>query len=177
MKNQSLGKLFLDELEDVYNAELQIEESLPKLIKLASLPDLRDALTNHLRETKNQITRIERIFKILDHKAEEKNSESMEGLIHEGDEMLEKKEKSPLLDAAIIAGAQKIEHYEIASYGTLKSFAKHLNLDKEIINLIKESLDEESAADKKLTHIAEGSFFSSGVNEEAANTTMEVTSK
>ena len=167
MRNQDMMRLFVDELQDMYSAENQIIESLPKLIKLASLADLRDALSSHLKETENQAARIEKIFSILDLDIKGKHCKAMEGLLKESDDIVKNKSKSPLLDAAIISAAQKVEHYEIASYGTLRSFAHHLELDSEIIDLIQENLNEEGAADKKLTKIADGSFFSSGVNKEA----------
>ena len=164
MKNQDLHQLFIDELEDMYSSEHQIVHSLPKLIKAASLPDLKEAITNHLKETQNQVKRIERIFSILSITPKEKTCEAMEGLLKEADELVENKAKSPTLDAAIISAAQKVEHYEIASYGTLRSFAKHLDLDSEISELLQETLNEEGNADKKLTKLADGSFFSSGIN-------------
>lgn len=168
MKNQGLHELFIEELEDMLSSEKQIVESLPKLIKLASLPDLKEALSHHLKETENQVIRIENIFSILEMSPSENLCEAMEGLLKEAKELVEDRSKSPTLDAAIISAAQKVEHYEIASYGTLRSFAKHLDLDSEIIDLLQETLDEEAAADKKLTKIADGSIFSSGVNREAA---------
>lgn len=168
MKN-GFYKLFLDELEDMYSSEHQIVKALPKLIKLASFPELKEALTKHLKETENQVRRIEKIFSILGVKAKEKTCEAMEGLVREADELTQQKDKSSVLDAAIISACQKVEHYEIASYGTLRSFAKQLDLDSEVVDLIQDSLDEEGAADKKLTKIAEGSFFSSGVNQEAVD--------
>lgn len=168
MKNQDLYGLFIDELCDMYNSEKQIVKALPKLIKMASLPDLKEALTKHWNETENQVRRIEKIFHILNQKPLEVTCEAMEGLVKEADELIENREKSPTLDAAIISAAQKVEHYEIASYGTLRSFAKHLDLNSEIVDLLQSTLDEEGAADKKLTKIADGSFFSPGVNTEAA---------
>lgn len=170
MKKNDLFELFVDELKDMYSSENQIIESLPKLIKLTSLPDLREALSKHLKETENQVRRIEKIFTILNLEHSEKNCQAMRGLLQEAEELTRKKNKSPILDAAIISAAQKVEHYEIASYSTLKSFAKHLDLESEIIDLIQETLDEESAADKKLTKIADGTIFSSGINKEAAET-------
>ena len=167
-ENNGLFKLFLEELEDMYSAENQLIEALPKLIKAASLPDLKDAISAHLKETENQSKRIEEIFAILELQPQEKTCEAMEGLIKEADALVKEIPKSATLDAGIIGAAQKVEHYEIASYGTLRSFAEHLDFDDEIINLIQDSLDEEGAADKKLTKIAEGSFFSEGVNQEAA---------
>ena len=169
MKGQTLDKLFIDELEDMYSSENQILESLPKLIKLASFPALKEGLTKHFKETQNQVTRLEKIFSILELTPEEKTCEAMEGILKEADELVEKKTKSAILDAAIISAAQKVEHYEIASYGTLRSFAKYLELDEEIVDLLQETLDEEGAADKALTKVAEGTIFSNGVNKEAVN--------
>jgi|LakMenEpi03Aug12_release.lakeMendotaPanAssembly.Ray.scaffolds.fasta_scaffold22992_2 ferritin-like metal-binding protein YciE len=168
MKYQTFNDLFIDELKDIYSCEHQIVESLPKLIKLASLPELKEALTKHLKETENQVVRIEKIFTILGIEPVEITCEGMEGLLKEAEELTENKNKTPILDAAIISAAQKVEHYEIASYGTLRSFAKQLNLPSEILELLQDTLDEEAAADKKLTKLAEGSIFSSGVNKEAA---------
>lgn len=169
MKNQDLFQLFVDELSDMYDSEKQIVRALPKLIKVASLPDLKEALTKHWNETENQVKRIEKIFSLLDLKLEEITCEAIEGLLKEADSLVEDKEKSATLDAAIISAAQKVEHYEIASYGTLRSFAKSLDLDSEIIELLQDTLDEEAAADKKLTRIAEGSFFVGGLNADAAD--------
>jgi ferritin-like metal-binding protein YciE len=168
MKNQDLFQLFVDELEDMNSSENQIVDSLPDLIKLASLPELKESLSKHLKETENQVSRIKKIYSILKLTPKENTCEAMEGLLKEAQELTQKKAKSPTLDAAIISAAQKVEHYEMASYGTLHSFAKHLDLDSQVAHLLQETLDEEGAADKKLTKIAEGSFFSSGINKEAA---------
>jgi ferritin-like metal-binding protein YciE len=168
MTNQALKDLFVNQLQDMYSAENQIIQAVPKLIELASYPELKDALDNHLKETKNQVTRIEQVFSILNISAQQKTCEAMKGIIKEGEELVKNKTKCATLDAAIIGTAQKIEHYEMASYGTLRSFASYLKLDDEVADLLQESLDEEGAADKMLTKIAEGSFFSSGVNKEAA---------
>lgn len=165
---RNLFQLFMEELADMYSAENQIIDALPKMIKWASFPDLRDALIGHLEETENQVARLERIFSILDAEPTEKWCAGMAGILEEAESMAQGKTKSAILDATIICGAQKVEHYEMASYGTMRSFAKHLDLDSEIIDLLQESLDEEGAADKKLTKIADGSLFSSGVNREAA---------
>ncbi|KIA78026.1 Protein YciF [Parachlamydia acanthamoebae] len=167
MKNQDLTQLFIDELADMYNSENQILKALPKLIKAASLPDLKEALTTHLHETEEQVERIEKIFSLMNLPVSDKICEAMRGLIKEADDLTQNKSKSATLDAAIISAAQKVEHYEIASYGTLRSFAKHLDLKSEITDLLQETLDEEGSADKKLTKIADGSFLSSGVNKEA----------
>lgn len=168
MKTLTLEQLFIEELEDMYSAENQLVEFLPKLISQASFPELKEAISTHLKETQNQVDRIEQIFSIMGHTPEEKECEAMEGLIKEAKELVENKTKSATLDAAIICAAQKVEHYEIASYGTLRSFAKYLDLDSEVVDLIKESLNEEGSADKALTKIADGTLFSSGVNKEAA---------
>ncbi|HEY4831553.1 MAG TPA: ferritin-like domain-containing protein [Waddliaceae bacterium] len=172
MKNQQsthgLYKLFIDELEDMYSSEHQIMESLAQLVHLAHSPDLKEALSKHLKETQNQVTRIENIFSILEMSPKEKMCKAMQGLLREAEDLTRNKTKSSALDAAIISAAQKVEHYEIASYGTLRSFAKHLDFDSEIVDLLQDTLDEEGAADKKLTKIAEGTIFSTGVNREAA---------
>lgn len=168
MNNQDLHQLFIAELEDMLSAENQIVESLPNLIRLASLPELKEALTTHLKETKNQVNRLDQIFSILSMSPAENTCEGMEGILKEAEELTANKKPSATLDAAIISAAQKVEHYEMASYGTLRSFANHLDLDSEITDLLQESLDEEGAADKKLTKIADGSLFSSGVNKKAA---------
>jgi ferritin-like metal-binding protein YciE len=169
MANQDLHKLFIDELSDMYSAEHQIIEGLPKLIKLASFPELKESLTKHLKETENQAHRIKKIFTILKVSLKEKKCEAMEGLMKEAEDIVKNKTPSALLDAAIISACQKVEHYEMASYGTLRSFAKHLELDSEVADLIQETLDEEGAANKKLTKIADGTFFSDGINQEAVS--------
>lgn len=168
MKNNDLYNLFMDELKDMLSSENQIIVALPKMIKLASLEELKEALSHHLNETKEQVVRLKKIFSILGEKPEEITCEGMQGILGEGEEIVAGKNKSSLLDAAIISAAQKVEHYEMASYGTLRSFAKQLELDSQIAKLLQTSLDEEGAADKKLTKIAEGSFFSAGVNKVAA---------
>lgn len=167
MKNNDLHQLFVDELADMLSSEHQIIKALPNLIKIAAIPDLKKALSDHLKETEHQAERIKKIFSILGLPVKENKCDAMEGLLSEADEIVKGKPRSALLDAAIISAAQKVEHYEIASYGTLKSFAKHLQLGREVIDLIQESLDEEGGADKKLTKIADGGFFTSGVNQEA----------
>lgn len=168
MKSLTLDKLFIDELEDMHSAENQIIESLPKMIKAASFSGLKEALSNHLMETKKQVDRLDEIFAILDLPVKEKRCKGMEGILKEGDKILENQAKTATTDAAIISVAQKVEHYEIASYGALCSFAKYLEVDSEIIDLIQKTLGEEKAADEILTDIAEGGMFSHGVNKEAA---------
>ena len=171
MKNNELFKLFVEELEDMYSSENQIIEALPKLIKLATISDLKQALSKHLKETENQVKRIEKIFMLIDLKPKKIPCEAMKGLITEADSIVEKRGKSAALDAAIISACQKVEHYEIASYGTLRSFAKQLQLDNDVITLLQDTLEEEAQADKKLSKIAEGTIFTTGVNQEATEKT------
>lgn len=167
MKNQDMYKSFVDEIMDMYSAENQIIETLPKLIKIASMSELKEALSSHLKDTEKQSKRLETILSMLEEPVKEKKCKGMEGILKEGDEMVKNHSKSPILDAIIISAAQKVEHYEIASYGTLRSFAKHLGLNKQIVKLIQDTLDEEGQADKKLTKLAEGSVFSTGINQMA----------
>lgn len=167
MKDNGLFDLFVEELADMYSSEHQIIATLPKLIQAASQQSLKDALSAHLKETQQQVVRIEKIFQILKMQPYEEECEAMKGLLKEGGQLLSERSKSPALDAAIIAACQKVEHYEIASYGTLKAFAKQLEFDSKIVDLLEDTLKEEGGADKKLTKIAEGTLFSAGVNEEA----------
>ena len=151
--NSDLHKLFLDELADTLHAEHQLLKALPKLIKAAGTPELGEALQDHLAETEEQVERIEQIFLSLSEKSRKKRCEGMEGIIAEGDEMVAEQKKSSALDAAIIAAGQKAEHYEIASYGTLIAWAKQMG-HGEAIDLLEQTLEEEKAADQKLTEIA-----------------------
>jgi ferritin-like metal-binding protein YciE len=166
MKN-GLRQLFIDELGDMCNAENQIKEAFPKLINLASSPDLKEALCHHLKETEKHASQIEAICNFLHCTVSEKKCEGMRGLLSECERKIKGKAQSPLLDAVIINACQKIEHYEIASYGTLRAFAEQLDLDSEVVDFIQEILDEEGATDRRLTKIAEGTALSKGVNEEA----------
>jgi ferritin-like metal-binding protein YciE len=173
MKNPNLNQLFINELQDMYSAEEQIVAALPLLIKSSSHPELKQAFTDHLKETKFQVKRLEKVFSLLDLPYKKRLCKGIQGILKEGEELISHTTASSVLDAFIIGAAQKVEHYEIASYITLCSFAKHLKLGREIIDLLKENLNEESAADKKLTKIAEGSFFSDGINEEALEITLD----
>ncbi|HEY5748632.1 MAG TPA: ferritin-like domain-containing protein [Chryseolinea sp.] len=158
-----LGKLFENELKDIYWAEKALMDALPKMIENASSPELAEALENHLAETENHVTRAEQVFEILGKEATTKKCEAMAGLIKEGEELMKDTEEGVMRDAAIISAAQKVEHYEIASYGTLRTFAQTLGLD-EAVSLFEETLDEEKNADATLTEVAE-----SVVNIEAAD--------
>lgn len=154
MKLDTLKKLYIEELRDVYNAEQQLVKALPKMAKAASSDDLRDAIENHLDQTKGQVERLEQIFEGLDESPKGKTCQAMKGLIEEGSEILEEKGEDSVIDAGIIAAAQKVEHYEIATYGTLRTWADLLNQD-EAAGLLQETLDEEGDADKTLNELAE----------------------
>lgn len=154
MAVNNLRDLLIEELKDVYHAEKQITKAMPKMIKTANSDVLREALEEHLETTNKQITRIEDIFQELDTPAKAKKCVAMEGLIEEGKEHMEEIEDPDTRDAAIIASAQKIEHYEISAYGTLRAHAKLLGLD-DIVDTLQETIDEEAEADEKLSQIAE----------------------
>jgi ferritin-like metal-binding protein YciE len=162
MSMDSLQTLFEKELKDLYNAEKQLVTALPRIAKAATAPDLRDAITSHLRETQGHVTRLERIFKSLDLPARGKKCKGMEGLIEEGKEILEEDGEGEVIDAALISAAQRVEHYEIAAYGCLITYAETLGHD-DAAGLLKQTLSEEEAADEKLTQLAEG-----GINQAAA---------
>jgi ferritin-like metal-binding protein YciE len=154
MKLESLHDLFVDELKDLYNAENQLTKALPKMVKAASSEELRTAFEHHLAETEQQVERLERIFKQLETSPKGKKCKAMAGLIEEGKEMIEMDGEDAVKDAALIAAAQRVEHYEIAGYGTVRTYAQLLGFD-EAANLLQETLDEEAAADDKLTQLAQ----------------------
>lgn len=166
MASKSFHELFLDELRDLYSAEKQITKALPKLVKAASSPELVRALSNHLDETHGQIDRLERIFEGLGESPKGKKCKGMEGLIEESDEAVKELSEGSRRDATIIAGAQRVEHYEISGYGTARAWAEEMG-HTEVAGLLEETLDEEAAADEKLTKIALGGVLGEGVNEEA----------
>ena len=153
MQSSQLMKLFEDGLKDIYWAEKALTKALPKMIKNATSEELIDALENHLSETEGQIERVERVFGILNKKPVAKKCDAMEGLIKEGEGIMEECEEGSMMDAGIIAAGQKIEHYEIASYGTLRSFAETLGME-DVAQILEETLEEEKLADKKLTEVA-----------------------
>ena len=150
---KTLKDLFVDEIKDLYNAEKQLTKALPQMAKKVTSGKLKEAFEKHLKETENQITRLEQIFKELDLTPKGKKCEAMEGLIKEGKGLMEEIDKSDTLDAALIAAAQKVEHYEIASYGTVRTYAEQLNFSKSA-DLLQETLEEESASNEKLTELA-----------------------
>ncbi len=153
MKLDSLRELFVDELKDLYNAETQLVKALPKMAKAAGSAELRTALEDHLSETEHQVERLEKIFEQLEESPKGKKCKAMTGLIEEGKEMIEAEGEEPVKDAALIAAAQRVEHYEIAGYGTVRTFAQLLGFD-DAAQLLQETLDEEAAADRKLSELA-----------------------
>jgi ferritin-like metal-binding protein YciE len=152
--NQDLHELLLDELSDIQNAEKQLVAALPKMIKAAKSDELRSALETHLEETKGQVTRLDEVAQSLNEKLKSKKCAAMEGILKEADELVKEQKDKSSLDAAIIAAGQKVEHYEIASYGTVRAWAEQMG-HSEAVDLLQETLDEETAADEKLTEIAE----------------------
>jgi ferritin-like metal-binding protein YciE len=163
----SLDSLFEDELKDIYDAEKQISKALPKMIKKAGADELRSAFEEHLQQTGQQIERLEQVFELLEMPARGKKCVGMQNLIKEGQEMMAEAEDDDTRDALMIAAAQKIEHYEIASYGTLRVWANLLG-HEEAASLFEETLDEEKETDQRLTSIAE-----SFVNQAAADSEGE----
>src|SRR5687768_3878493 len=161
MKIDNLQKLFVEELKDVYDAEHQILDALPKMTEAASSQELKRAFTQHRAETQGQVRRLEQVFRGFGKEPERKTCEGMKGLLEEGKEFIDADGDKDAIDAALISAAQKVEHYEIATYGTLRTFALTLGRREEA-QLLQETLDEEAAADEKLTDIAV-----SGVNPEA----------
>ncbi len=164
-EKNTLHEAFLDELRDMYHAEKQLTNALPKLAKKAKSPDLTEAFQSHLAETENHVTRLEQVFAELGETAKAKTCDGMKGIIDEANEMMGESYDDQTMDAVLIASAQRAEHYEIAAYGTLVTWARTMEHDS-AADLLQQNLDEEKAADEKLTDIAE-----SGINEQAAQST------
>ncbi len=162
MQVDSLEKLYIDQLRDIYSAEKQLVRALPKMAKAASSPELRSALQDHLEKTRGHVERLEEIFHELGRSATGKTCKGMTGIIEEGQELLEEDIEPKVLDAGIIAAAQKVEHYEIATYGTLRTFAA-VKGDEKAAQALQKTLEEEYEADKTLTQVAESS-----INDQAA---------
>lgn len=158
----NLRDAFIAELRDSYDSEKQLTKALPKMASAASTPALKKALESHLEETRGHVERLEQVFESIDEKVQGKHCDGIAGIIKEGSAALGEDFDESTMDAAIIAGGQRAEHYEIAAYGTLIAWAKQLNLD-DAVNLLQQTLDEEKAANRKLTEIAED-----GVNQAAA---------
>jgi ferritin-like metal-binding protein YciE len=150
----SLQESLLDEIRDLYHAEKQLVKALPKMAKAASHEDLREAFEAHFEETREQVTRLEEVFAAMGKKASAKPCHGMMGIIEESSEKMQELESGAVLDAVLIAGAQRVEHYEIGSYGTAAAWARLLGLT-DVVSLLEQTLEEEKAADKKLTALAE----------------------
>jgi len=153
MKLENLEQLFVQELRDLYDAEDQITEALPKMIEAAHYPQLKNALQQHLDVTRKQIERLDRVFDILGEDASGQTCKGMKGVIKEGDEMIAQGGDNATRDAGIISAAQRVEHYEMAGYGTVRTYAELLG-QQQISQLLQQTLDEEKEADEKLTEIA-----------------------
>jgi ferritin-like metal-binding protein YciE len=161
--NGTLHDAFLDELRDTYDAERQLTKALNSLAKAATAPELQEAFESHLEETEGHIGRLEQVFESLDEKARGKHCEGIAGIIQEGKSIMEEEFDGTTMDACLIAAAQRAEHYEMAAYGTLVAWAQAMG-HTEAASLLQETLDEEKAADEKLTGLAEG-----GINQSAAD--------
>ena len=159
----TLHDAFIDELRDSYDAEKQLTKALPKLAKAAKSKELRTAFETHLEETRGHVERLEQVFESLDEKVRGKHCDGMAGIIEEGKSVMEEEFDEATMDACLIAAGQRAEHYEMAAYGTLVAWARSMGHD-EAAKLLQETLDEEKAADEKLTSIAEA-----GINQEAAD--------
>lgn len=151
--SSKLGKLFEEELRDIYWAEKALTKAIPKMIKNATSEELAEALEHHLQETQEHVARVEQIFSMLEKEPRGKKCEGMDGIIREAQEFMKDSEKGVMRDAAIISAAQKVEHYEISSYGTLRTFAQTIGLN-EAVSVLESTLEEEKNADKILTEVA-----------------------
>src|ERR1700719_273375 len=154
MPDQGLKELYIDQLKDLYSAENQLVKALPKMAKAASSDALRQGFEKHLEQTKGHVERLERIFQALGESPKGKTCKGMQGLIEEGSEVTEEDYDGSVLDAALIGAAQRVEHYEIAGYGTVRSMAETLGEDNHV-SLLEETLEEEKETDQKLTELAE----------------------
>jgi ferritin-like metal-binding protein YciE len=156
MEMQSLRELYVKELKDLYSAEKQLVKALPKMAKNSNSPELKKAFTDHLEETEGHVERLEQVFEMLGESNRGKKCKGMEGLIEEAKELLEEDASQEVLDAGMISKAQHVEHYEMAGYGTVRTYARQLGLDEQA-DLLQETLDEEGKANELLTQIAESS--------------------
>ena len=157
MQMESLQELLIEEMRDIYSAENQLLKAMPKMAKKASNPDLKKAFETHLKETEGQVQRLQKIFEKLGKKPTGKKCAAMEGLIEEAKDMMGEDMEDDTMDAALISAAQKVEHYEIASYGTVRAWAEILG-DEQTAKLLQQTLDEEGKTDKLLTQLAESSI-------------------
>ena len=162
----TLQDLFIDELRDIYHAERQLVRALPKLAKASTSPDLRDAFEGHLAETEEHVSRLEQAFEMLDEQPKTRPCAGMLGIVGEGSELIKGNGRGAALDAGIIAGAQRAEHYEIAAYGSVMAWARALG-HEDIAELLSKSLEEEKAADSKLTALAEAGLNQAATGQSA----------
>jgi ferritin-like metal-binding protein YciE len=153
MQENSLQELYVEQLRDLYNAESQLVKALPKMAKAAQSEALRQGFEHHLEQTTGHVDRLEQIFSAMDESPKGRKCAGMEGLVKEGEEVIKEQSSSDALDAGLIASAQRVEHYEIAAYGTVRSFAKFLG-DNEAVDLLQQTLDEEKETDEKLTELS-----------------------
>lgn len=166
MKIETMEDLFLAQIEDLYDAEKRLVKALPKMSEAASSPELRQAFDSHLEETRAHVVRLEQVFADMGREAKGETCDAMKGLIKEGEEIVDDIDESPLRDAGLIGAANRVEHYEIAGYGTARTFAEILSMSR-AAELLEETLEEERAADETLTAIAE-----SMINSEALRTSL-----
>jgi len=161
------GALY-SELADLYDAEHQLISKLPRVAESVDNPALRSAIEEHIEETRTHVARLERIFEMVGRKPGRDECEAMQGLLDEADEVIGASGDRQVKDAVLIGALQRVEHYEIAGYGTARAFAEQLDMD-DVADLLQESLDDESAIDRRLTTLAEGGLFSSGINTQASH--------
>lgn len=162
----NLKDLYVEQLRDLYDAEHQISRALPKMANAASDQELKEAFNKHLDQTRTQIQRLERIFSDLGVTPQGETCAAMQGIIKEGDEVINAQGHPTVKDAALITAAQRVEHYEMAGYGSVRTYAKELGY-KEAADLLQTTLDEEGTTDQLLTKLAEGGFLSKGINDKA----------
>lgn len=166
MQKESMRELYINELKDLYNAETQLVKALPKMAKASSNEQLREGFEEHLRQTSEQVSRLEQIFEMLDEKPTGKKCLGMEGLVKEAAETMKEDYEDSVMDAALIGAAQRVEHYEIAGYGTVREFAQLLG-EEDHVSLLEQTLEEEKQTDEKLTQLAQQ------INSEAESTEAE----
>src|SRR5258708_32996915 len=165
VNKETLQKLFVDIIRDIYDAEKQLVKALPRLAKAFKSEDLSEALRSHLEETQTHVSRLEEVFSAVGAPAKGKPCKGMKGLIEEGNEAVQEEDKGPLRDLAIIAGAQRVEHYEISAYGTARTIAEQLELN-DAVELLQQTEDEEKQADEKLTEVAMSLYCAGSEGEE-----------
>jgi ferritin-like metal-binding protein YciE len=169
---ESLNKLFQEVIKDLYSAERQLVQALPKMAKAANSPELKEAFQGHLEQTKDHVERLEELAKALGFKPTGKMCRGMEGLIDEGKEVIEEDGEDAVIDAALICAAQKVEHYEISGYGSARAIAEQLGLN-DAVQLLQTTLDEEGETDKKLTGLSEGGILELAAAEQGGEAAEE----